>query len=58
MAYNNPVVVWAIVVMVAIALGFAVVIWRTWDPSRERELEEASRLPLADVGRSNLDDED
>ena len=37
---------WLIVVAVAILLAFAVVIWRTFDPRRAKELEEESRIPL------------
>jgi hypothetical protein len=47
---------WLIVLMVAIVLGFAVVVWRLWDPRRADELEHESRLPLDETGESDLDE--
>ena len=43
--------------MVLIALAFGVVVWRAWDPKRRDELDRKARLPLEDVGGSDLDDE-
>lgn len=48
---------WLVAVMVLIALAFGVVVWRLWDPGRKKELDRESRLPLEDVGESDLDDE-
>lgn len=37
---------WLLIVAVAIVLAFALVLWRTFDPSRKEELDEESRIPL------------
>lgn len=46
---------WLVVVVVLIALAFGVVLWRLWDPERDEALDRESRLPLEDVGESDLD---
>ncbi|HJL16624.1 MAG TPA: hypothetical protein RMH99_13255 [Sandaracinaceae bacterium LLY-WYZ-13_1] len=46
---------WLFVLMGLIAAAFGVVVWRLWDPSRAEELDEESKLPLEDVGESDLD---
>ena len=47
---------WYVALMVLIAVAFAVVLWRFLRPAREDRLERDARLPLEDVGRSDLDE--
>lgn len=48
--------IWLLVIAVLIVVAFGVVVWLAWDPKHADRIEEDSRLPLHEVGVSDLDE--
>ena len=47
---------WLLVLALLIVVAFGVVIWLAFDPRNAERIEEDSRLPLHEVGVSDLDE--